>query len=352
MKKTMKILTLVLSIMMILTAAGCSNGSKNAENGSTNSVSSIPASTNTNVSQTSTSKKLSVGIIQYVDHIALNSAREGFITALKDKGYVDGENITIDLQNAQGDQSNLSTISDRFVGNKVDLVLAIATPAAQSIAGKTTEIPILATAITDFVSAKLVNSADAPGGNVSGTTDMNPIKEQIDLLVKLAPKAKTVGVLYTSNEDNSILQASLAKKAIEKLGLTYTEVTVSNSNEVQQATQSIADQSDAIYIPTDNIFASAMPVVYGVTSESKIPVICGESGMVKNGGLATLGINYYDLGYQTGLMAVKIFKGEAKPATMPIESATRFDFAINGTVAEEIGLEIPADLKQYILKDK
>jgi putative ABC transport system substrate-binding protein len=177
---------------------------------------------------------------------------------------------------------------------------------------------------------------------------MNPIKEQIDLLVKLAPNAKTVGVLYTSSEDNSILQAKLAKEAIEKLGLKYVEVTVTNSNDVQQATQSIVSQCDAIYIPTDNVFASAMPVVSGVTTQSKTPVICGESGMVDGGGLATLGINYRDLGYQTGLMAVKVFKGEAKTETLPVESAKGFDFAINGTIAKDIGLEIPADLQKYV----
>lgn len=295
---------------------------------------------------------LSIGIIQYVEHVALDSSREGFVNALKDNGYVEGQNMTIDVQNAQSDQSNLATISDRFVSNKVDLVLGIATPAVQSIAGKTAEIPILGTAVTDYVAAKLVDSNEEPGGNVSGTTDMNPIKEQIDLLVKLVPDAKTVGVLYTSSEDNSILQAKLAKEAIEALGLAYTEVTVTNSNDVQQATQSIVDKCDAIYIPTDNTFASAMPVVHGVTTQSKTPVICGESGMVQNGGLATLGINYYDLGYQTGLMAVRILKGEAEPATMSIESASGFDFAINGTVAEEIGIEIPEDLTEYIIMNE
>ncbi|MDP2842459.1 MAG: ABC transporter substrate-binding protein, partial [Acetobacterium sp.] len=279
-----------------------------------------------------------------------DAAREGFVTALADNGYTDGDNITIDLQNAQADQSNLSTISDRFISNKVDMVLAIATPAAQAIAGKTTEIPILGTAITDYEAARLVDSNEAPGGNVSGTTDMNPIKEQMDLLVKLVPTAKTVGVLYTSSEDNSVIQAKIAKEAIEKLGLNYVEVTVTNSNDVQQATQSIVSQCDAIYIPTDNVFASAMPQVQNIASQSKTPVICGESGMVESGGLATLGISYADLGYQTGLMAVKILKGEAEPATMAIESATKFEYAINGAVAEEIGLTIPDDLKQYIIK--
>lgn len=296
-------------------------------------------------------ENLSIGIIQYVEHVALDASRDGFIDALADNGYVDGENITIDVQNAQADQSNLSTISDRFVANKVDLILAIATPAAQSIAGKTKEIPILGTAITDYVAAKLVDSNEKPGGNVSGTTDMNPIKEQIDLLVKMVPDAKTVGVIYTSNEDNSIVQAAIAKEAIEALGLTYTEVTITNSNEVQQAAQQIVENCDALYLPTDNILASSIPVIHGVTIESKTPVICGESGMVAGGGLATLGINYYDLGYKTGLMAVKVLKGESEPANMPIESASDFDFAINGTVAEEIGIEIPADLTEYIIEE-
>ncbi len=320
MKKTV-ILVLSLALVIVLSLAGCSGKSE----------------------------VKTIGIIQYVEHVALDAARDGFVDALNDNGYIDGENIEIDVQNAQADQSNLSTISDRFVSNDVDLVLAIATPAAQSIAGKTTEIPILGTAITDYEAAKLVESNEAPGGNVTGTTDMNPIKEQIELLVKMVPDARTVGVIYTSSEDNSIVQANIAREVIEEMGLTYTEVTVTNSNEVQQATQSIVGQCDAIYLPTDNVLASSMPIVNGVTVESKTPVICGESGMVEGGGLATLGISYYDLGYKTGLMAIKVLKGEAEPDTMPIESADDFDFAINGAVAEAIGLEIPEDLSEYVM---
>ncbi len=324
MKRTIRILiALPVALILILTVAACSAGDS----------------------------KTTIGIIQYGEHPALDAARQGFIDSLKDEGYVDGENIKIDYQNAQFDQSNLSTISDRFVSNKVDLVLAIATDAAQAIAGKTKDIPILGTAITDYVTAGLVKSNEAPGGNVSGTTDMNPIKEQIDLLLKLVPDAKTIGVLYTSSEDNSVLQAQIAKEIIEEKGLNYVEVTITNSNEVQQATQSIVGMCDAIYIPTDNVLASAMPLVYGVTKESKTPVICGEANMVKSGGLATLGIDYYNLGYQTGKMAVKVLKGEAKPADMPIERQEKFDYAINGEVAEEIGIEIPDDLKEYILKN-
>ena len=330
MKKYIRILAMVAAFL--LAASGCTSQTGNSNNNQTGA------------------EKIEIGIIQYAEHVALDSAREGFIDALRDNGYVDGDNISIDKQNAQGDQSNLSTISDRFVSNKVDLILAIATPAAQAIAGKTTEIPILATAITDFEEARLVESNEAPGRNVSGTSDMNPIKEQIDLLVKLAPDAKTIGVIYASAEENSIVQAAIAKEAIEKLGLNYTEVTVTNTNDVQQATLSLVEQCDAIYIPTDNILASAMPPVYGATAATKTPVVCGETGMVKNGGLATLGINYYDLGYQTGEMAIGILKGEAQPADMPVQTPSDYDFAINGTIAEEFGITIPDDLQEYIFE--
>lgn len=300
---------------------------------------------------TNSAKGPKVGIIQLAEHVALDSASEGFIAALEDGGYVDGENITIDLQNAQGEQTNLSTIGDRFVSEKVDLILAVATPAAQSIAGKTSTIPILGTAITDYVDARLALSNEEPGLNVSGTTDMNPIKEQIELLIKLAPETKTVGVIYNSSEDNSILQAKIAKENIEGMGLNYEEVTVTSSNDVQQATQSLVEKCDAIYIPTDNTLATAMPVVHGVVVKSKTPMVCGEESMVREGGLATIGINYYDLGYQTGLMAMEILKDKADISKMPIKSATKFDFAINGNVAEEIGIAIPDDLTEHIIDE-
>ena len=290
--------------------------------------------------------KKTIGVIQYVQHVALDSAREGFVQALADNGFVDGENIVLDVQNAQADASNLATISDRFVGNNVDLVLAIATPAAQSTAGKTTTIPILGTAITDYVAARLITSNEVPGTNVSGTTDMNPVADQIKLLKELFPDTKTVGVLYTSSEDNSVLQAKMAKEAIEAEGMIYTEVTVTNSNDVQQATQSIVEECDAIYIPTDNVFASSMPVVYEVATAANKPLIGGEAGMVQAGGLATLGINYHDLGYQTGLMAIRVLNGE-DISTMPIETAAKMDYTFNSTYAEAIGYTIPEAYQAY-----
>lgn len=289
----------------------------------------------------------SIGVIQLIQHPALDAAREGFVQALADNGLVDGEGIALDIQNGQADSANLATISDRFVANNVDLVLAIATQAAQSVAGKTTAIPILGTAITDYEAARLVESNEHPGANVSGTTDMNPVAEQIMLIRELFPETKTVGVLYTSSEENSIVQARMAKEAIEAQGMVYTEVTVTSSNDVQQATQSIVGSCDAIYIPTDNVFASSMAVVYEVTTAAKKPVIGGEAGMVKSGALATLGINYYDLGYQTAAMAIDVLFNGAKVGDMPIQAQDKYELVVNKTYCDAIGLEIPEDMLPF-----
>lgn len=292
---------------------------------------------------------LYIGIIQQMDHVALNAARDGFIKALEDNGYVDGQNIKLNIQNGQGEMSNLATIADLFVGDNADLVLAIATNAATTMATKTINnpIPVLGTAITDYVQPGLVESNEKPGYNISGTSDMNPVDAQIKLIKELFPETATVGVLYTSSEANSVLQAKMAKDSIEALGMKYVEVTVANTNDVQQATQQIVSMCDAIYIPTDNVFAASMPGVLNVTQDSKTPVITGESGMAMAGGLCTLGISYYDLGYETGLMAVKVLQG-ANISEMPIQFATTgFEYCFNKTVADLIGFEIPEQYLPY-----
>ncbi|MBQ6896474.1 MAG: ABC transporter substrate-binding protein [Oscillospiraceae bacterium] len=289
-----------------------------------------------------------IGILQQLEHGSLDSARQGFIDALADGGYVDGENLEIDYQNAQGDPSNLSTMSERFVNNESDMVLAIATGAAQSIASKTTEIPVLFTAVTDPVDAGLVNSNENPGGNISGTNDMNPIEAQIDLITEIYPDTQTIGIVYCSGEDNSILQASIAKAHIESKGLKWVEGTVTNSNDVQQVTQSIVEKCDAIYIPTDNAYASAMAVVAGVVMESKTPVVAGAIDMVADGGLMTLGLNYYNLGYQTGEMALRILDKGADISAMPVESLVKYDYYINAEMAQALELEVPAQYAEYV----
>ena len=349
MKKISAVVILLL-VVSIFTFVSCTSTPPQPSASEAATVSQSPSQTAAaSESAEAEEKNYKIGIIQYVEHPALDAAREGFVQALADNGFVDGQNITLDVQNAQADQSNLKTISQRFVNNKEDLILAIATPAAQSLASETTEIPVLGTAITDYVAAKLVDSNEAPGGNISGTTDMNPVKEQIDLLQKLVPGVKNVGLLYTSSEDNSVLQAGLVKEVCKALGLNVIEATVTSSNDVQQVTQSLVGKVDALYIPTDNVIASSMPIVSEITIEAKIPTICGEENMVLGGGLATIGIDYSKLGYQTGEMAVKILNGEAKISDMPIESQKEYAFTINGDFAEAIGLEIPADLAEYVV---
>lgn len=289
-------------------------------------------------------KKIKIGVIQLVEHPALDKNYQGFVDGLKAAGYVDGQNISIDYQNAQGEQANCVTIAQKLVNDQSDLIFAIATPAAQAVANTTSDIPILVSSVTDPKTAQLVESNEKPGTNVSGTSDLTPCAAQISLLKRLLPSAKKVAILFCSSEENSRFQARLAEDACKKEGLDFVEATVSNTNEVQQVVQSLVGKVDAIYTPTDNMIASSMATVALVTTPNKIPVICGEEGMVQGGGLATYGINYYELGLQTAKMAVEVLKDGKKPADMPIQYLEKCDFSYNKEVAEELGIEIPADL--------
>jgi len=289
-------------------------------------------------------KKTKIGVIQLIEHPALDKSYKGFVDGLAEAGYKDGENITIDYQNAQGEQANCVTIANKFVNDRDDLIFAIATPAAQAVANLTKEIPILITAVTDPATAKLVKSNKMPETNVSGTSDLTPVAAQIRLLKRLVPESKTVGLLYCSSEANSIFQINLAKEACAESGLSFIEGSVSNSNEIQQVCQSLVGKVDAFYVPTDNMLAAGMANVAMVANEAKIPVICGEDGMVASGGLATYGINYYELGKLTAMQAVKVLRDGAKPAEMPIEYLEKFDFSYNKETAEKIGINIPDGL--------
>ncbi|MBQ8417962.1 MAG: ABC transporter substrate-binding protein [Phascolarctobacterium sp.] len=288
--------------------------------------------------------KANVGIVQLVEHAALDAANKGFVDGLASKGFKEGQNITFDRQNAQADQSNLQNIAHRFTNNKVDLICAIATPAAQTVANVTKDIPIVGTAITDYEAAKLVKSNAKPGTNVTGTTDMNPVEAQLDLALQLVPGAKAIGAIYCSSEVNSQLQVDILKKAAAAKKVEIKEATVSTVNDIQQAARSLVGKVDAIYVPTDNVLASAMPTLIMVTEEAKLPVICGEGGMVKAGGLATLGVDYYKLGVQTGEMAADILSGKAKPADMAIQAQKDFDIIVNLEGAKKIGLTIPEEV--------
>jgi putative tryptophan/tyrosine transport system substrate-binding protein len=276
-----------------------------------------------------------IGITQIISHPSLDAAREGFKRALEENGI----NANYDEQNAQGDQTTATSIASTFASDDKDLVLAVATPTAQAAAQAITDVPVLFTAVTEPAEAGLVDSWEAPGGNLTGTSDLNPVKEQLELLAEIAPDAKTVGVVYSSGEVNSQVQVDLAKEAAADLGLTLEEATVSTSAEVQQAAQSL--EVDAFYVPTDNIVVSALESVIAVGEQRQVPVIVGESDSVERGGVATYGIDYDKLGYQTGLMAVKILKDGADPAEMPVETLDELTLVVNPAAAERMGVEIP-----------
>jgi len=296
----------------------------------------------------SENKEVKIGIVQIVEHPALDSAREGFLETLKKNGYEEGKNLKVDYQNAQGDQSVLQSIAQKFASSKLDLVLAIATPSAQAMASASQNIPILITAVTDPVEAKLVNSMEKPGTNVTGTTDMNPIKEQFELLKKLVPQAKNAGVIYNAGEVNSQVQVKMAKEVAKNLGLELIEATVTTSADVLQASQSLVGKVDAIYVPTDNMVVSAAQSVIQVANKNKIPIIAGESSVVDKGGLATIGINYNNLGKQTGEMAIKILKG-SKPQDMAIESQKQFDMVFNKEALTLLNIKVPDDLAKIAI---
>lgn len=332
MKRFIKLsMTAVLAAAMLV---GC--GSKETANTTTETQ---EASNTAEAQADSGSDKVyKIGVIQYVQHDALDAANEGFVAALNDAGI----KYEIDQQNASGDQTACQTISEKLVNDQDDLILAIATPAAQAVVGVTSEIPVLVTAVTDPAESGLVASNDAPGGNVTGTSDLTPVKEQIELLTKLLPEAKKVGILYCSAESNSKIQADMAIEACTAVGLETEVFTVSGSNEIQQVVESMVGKVDCIYAPTDNIIAAGMATVGMVAVENNLPVIAGEAGMVNEGGLATYGIDYYKLGYMTGEMAVEILVNGKNPAEMPIGylSAEQCEFTGNEENAAALGIDL------------
>lgn len=346
MKKSAKVLSLVLAGAMMLSLTAC--GSKPADKTTAAAETTTAAETTAAAEQTSGAettaektadgKQFKIGVLQLVQHAALDAANEGFIKALDDAGL----NYTVDQQNASGDQPTCQTIASKLVNDGDDLILAIATPAAQAVAGATSDIPVLITAVTDPASSDLVESNEAPGGNVSGTSDLTPVKEQISLLKQILPDAKTVGILYCSAESNSEIQAKMAREAIEAAGMTAVDYTVSSSNEIQTVVTSMVGKVEAIYAPTDNTIAAGMATVAMVANDNGLPTICGEEGMVKAGGLATYGIDYYELGYLTGQQAVKILSEGEDISKMPIGylPAEKCKLTVNEETAKTLGIDV------------
>ena len=279
-----------------------------------------------------------IGVLQLTEHAALDASNEGFVAALDDSGI----SYEIDQQNAQNDQSACQTIASKLVNDGVDLILTIGTPAAQAVASATSDIPIIGTAITDFAESGLVADNEAPGGNVTGSSDLTPVADQIELLQQLVPDAQTVGLLYCTAESNSEVQITMAEEALDAAGIAHERYSVSSSNEIQQVIESMVGKVDAIYTPTDNTIAAGMATVSMVANENKLPVIVGCDTMVEDGGLASYSINYYDLGYKAGEMAVEILTEGADPAEMPIEYLAAEDCQLiaNQATADEVGIDI------------
>lgn len=296
-----------------------------------------------NPSSTGTDVPKKIGIIQIVEHPSLNTIRESLIAELQAEGYKNGEKITIDYKNAQGDQTNLKTIAQKFVSNKYDLIIAIATPSAQAVVSETKDIPILFSACTDPLGSELVANMEKPGGNVTGTSDAVSAEKIMELAKRITPEFKTIGALYNSSETNSVAVINQLKEYAQKNNLNVVEATVTNSSEVQQAVTSLANKADILFSPIDNTVASAMSVVTQITNKAKKPIYVGADSMVKEGGLATYGINYQVLGKETGVMAAEILKGK-KPGDMPVKTMKDMDIYLNKTTADAIGITIPADV--------
>lgn len=307
------------SALLVLSACGTSNSSSSDDSGE---------------------KTYKVGVLQLTQHAALDAANEGFVEALDESGI----KYTIDQQNANNDQSACATIASKLVGDGDDLIYVIATPAAQAVAAATSDIPIVGSAITDYAASGLVADNDKPGGNLTGTSDMNPVDDQIAMLQKVLPNAKHVGMLYCTAESNSQLQVEMAEAACDKAGLTHDRYTVSSSNEVQSVVESMVGKVDAGYTPTDNTIAAAAAQVGQIAKEGKLPFITGEENMCMGMGICTLSIDYKELGKMAGQMAVKILKGEDTPANMAIETETGDQLKVvkNEEMAEALGIDLSA----------
>ena len=281
-----------------------------------------------------------IGISQFITHQSLDATREGFVDELARQGYVEGKNIEIDLQNAQGEQRNLKTISQQLAESS-DVVLAIATPSAQSLANTTQTTPVIFSAVTDPVSAKLVESREHPGGNVTGTSDQSSdaISTQINLIKKVLPKAKTIGILYTQSEPNSVVQKDEAKRLLEEKGFTVVEKTILDSNNVKAAAESLMTEVDMVFVPTDNIISSTMETVKQVSIKHKVPVFGGSTEMIAVGGLYNYGTNYEELGRQTARMLIRVLKGE-KPENIAVELPEKLELHTNQEMADALGIDI------------
>lgn len=309
-------------VLMATSLAGCAKEEKNSDK----------------------DKVIKIGITQIVQHPALDSAKEGFLEGLKEKGYIDGENIKVDYQNAQGDGQTSQTIAQKFVSDKKDLILAIGTPVAQAVYNTTKDIPTVFTAVTDPVSADLAKDWENSGTNLTGVSDMVPVKEQLELLLKIKPDVKTLGIIFNTSEANSEIQVKIFKEAAEEFNLKVKEIGVTNVNEINQNLSASISDIDVLYTPTDNTVASAFDLITKIALKNNVPVLGAEEAVVPKGGLVSIGIDYFNLGKETAYKAVEILNGK-KPEEVPITTLSDMGIAINEDVAKKLEIKIPDDIR-------
>lgn len=284
-----------------------------------------------------------VAITAIVEHPALDDVRKGVIEELADEGFVEGENLKINFQSAQGNTATAGQIAKQFVGDNPDVIVAIATPSAQSVAAATNTIPLVFSAVTDPVEAKLLNSLDGSGTNVTGASDALPYKPQIELMQQIIPNLKNVGYVYSPGEVNSTIVLKNLETQLQPMGITLHSAPAQKSNDIAMAARSIADKVDVIYTSTDNNVVSAYESLYQVAKESKVPLIASDTGSVERGAIAALGVNYYDLGRETGKLVGRILNGEA-PGSIPVYTASSLDLHVSPSHAAEQGITLSQDV--------
>jgi putative tryptophan/tyrosine transport system substrate-binding protein len=283
--------------------------------------------------------KKTVAITQIVEHPALDACRKGVEEELKAQGL----DVTWNYESAQGNPGTAAQIARKFVGEAPDAIVAISTPSAQTVVAATKDIPVIFTAVTDPVGAKLVADPKKPGGNVTGMTDLSPIAQHLDLIARITPNAKRIGVIYNPGEANSVTLVGLVKEHAPARGMTIVEAAAPRSNDVLAAARSLVGKVDAVYVPTDNTVVSALEGVIKTGIENKLPIYAGDTDSVPRGAIAALGFNYYDVGRQTGQIVARVLKGE-KPGDIAVEGIEKTELAVNPKSAEAMGVTIPADV--------
>ncbi|QEA37746.1 ABC transporter substrate-binding protein [Pistricoccus aurantiacus] len=290
-----------------------------------------------------------LGITQIVEHPSLDASRQGALDELAERGYKEGDNLEVDFQNAQGNTAIAAQIARKFAGQNPDVVLAISTPSAQSAAAALRDTPIVFTAVTDPLAAKLVNDMQNPGGNITGVIDAPPLEQQLELIQEMFPDAKRLGVIYNPGEANSVSQIETLKQLTKEMDMQLVEASASRTSEVMGAARSLAGRADAIYVPVDNTVVSALEGVIKVGYDADIPVFTGDNASVERGALAALGFSYYDMGRQTGELIAKVLEGE-KAGSLPVGTVEKLELMLNQNAADAIGYELPEALKERAVK--